>query len=111
LVQHIRQSIAAKPAAHWLAALEKAGIPAGPINRIGQAMADPQSVHRETVQTLVGGWLGEVPTVGSPIRFDGQRADAPLPPPALGEHSDAVLKELGLRAPEIKRLRAEGIVG
>jgi crotonobetainyl-CoA:carnitine CoA-transferase CaiB-like acyl-CoA transferase len=112
LVQSIRQIIATKPAAHWLAALEEAGIPAGPINRISQALADPQAVHRGVVQTLSGGRLGEVPTVGSPIRFDGQRADAPLPPPALGEHSNVVLKEmLGLKAAEIKQLRAEGIVG
>jgi len=112
LVQHIRQMIATKPAAHWLAALEQAGIPAGPINHIGQALADPQSLHRRSVQMLSGGRLGEVPTVGSPIRFDGERADAPLPPPALGEHSDAVLKEmLGLKKGEIADLRAEGIVG
>jgi formyl-CoA transferase len=112
LVQSIRQVIATKPASHWLAALEEAGIPAGPINRISQALADPQSVHRGAVQTLSGGRLGEVPTVGSPIRFDGQRADAPLPPPALGEHSDVVLKEmLGLKAAELKQLRAEGIIG
>jgi formyl-CoA transferase len=112
LVQHIRQAIATKSAAHWLAALEEAGIPAGPINRISQALADPQMVHRGAVQTLGGGRLGDVPTVGSPIRFDGQRADAPLPPPALGEHSDAVLKDmLRLKAAEISRLRADGIVG
>jgi formyl-CoA transferase len=112
LVQSIRQIIATKPAAHWLAALEEAGIPAGPINRISQALSDPQSVHRGAVQTLSGGQLGEVPTVGSPIRFDGQRADSSLPPPALGEHSNAVLKDmLGLKSAEIKQLRAEGIVG
>jgi crotonobetainyl-CoA:carnitine CoA-transferase CaiB-like acyl-CoA transferase len=112
LVQHIRQVIATKPAAHWLEALEKAGIPAGPINRISQALADPQAVFRGTVQTLSGGKLGEVATVGSPVRFDGERADSPLPPPALGEHSDAVLKELlGLKSAEIDKLRVAGIVG
>jgi formyl-CoA transferase len=112
LVQHIRQIIATKPAAHWLAALEEAGIPAGPINRISQALADPQAVHRGAVQNLSGGRLGEVQTVGSPIRFDGERADALLPPPALGEHSDAVLKEmLGLKAAEIRRLRERKVIG
>ena len=112
LVQSIRQIIATKPAAHWLAALEEAGIPAGPINRISQALADPQAVHRGAVQTLSGGRLGEVPTVGSPIRFDGERADAPLPPPALGEHSDAVLKDmLGLKAAAIKKLRERKVIG
>jgi len=112
LIQSIKQVIKARPAAEWLAALEKAGIPAGPINGISQALADPQAVHRGTVQTMSGGRLGAVPTVGSPIRFDGERADASLPPPALGEHSDAVLKDmLGLKAAEITKLRRAGIVG
>jgi len=112
LIQSIKQVIKTRPAAEWLAALEEAGIPAGPINRIGQALADPQAVYRGMVETLGGGRLGEVPTVGSPIRFDGERADAPLPPPALGEHSDAVLKDmLGYKVADIRRLRAEGIVG
>ena len=40
-----------------------------------------------------GGALGEVPMVGSPIRLDGERQDAPLPPPGLGEHREALLGE------------------
>jgi len=111
LVQHIRQVIATKPAAHWLAALEESGIPAGPINRISQALEDPQAVHRGTVQTLRGGRLGEVPTVGSPIRFDGERADSDRPPPALGEHTNEVLGELGLDAAELRRLRERKVIG
>jgi len=47
--------------------------------------------------------------VGSPIRIDGERADAPLPPPGLGEHGD-LLSEWVDEA-ELKRLRAAGIVG
>ena len=67
----------------------------------------------ETVSNVMaqagGGVLGEVPMVGGPIRLDGERADAPLPPPALGEHGD-LLREWADDA-GLQRLRAAGIVG
>ena len=109
LVPMIAEIIDAKPAAEWLEQLEAAGIPAGPINTISQALADPQAVHRGAQISAGGGALGEVPMVGSPIRIDGKRADAPLPPPGLGEHGD-LLSEWVDEA-ELKRLRAAGIVG
>ena len=56
-----------------------------------------------------GGALGEMPMVGCPIRIDGERIDAPLPPPALGEHGD--LLEEWLDPAELAGLRAAGIVG
>ena len=109
LVPLIADIIVTKPAAEWLEQLEQAGIPAGPINTISQALADPQAVHRGARLNLGGGALGEVPMVGSPIRLDGDRTDAPLPPPALGEHAD-LLREWVDEA-ELDRLRAAGIVG
>ncbi|HYC94851.1 MAG TPA: CaiB/BaiF CoA-transferase family protein [Sphingomicrobium sp.] len=108
LVPVIAEIIAAKPAEAWRELVEKAGIPAGPINSVSQALADPQAVHRGARLTLGGGVLGEVPTVGSPIRLDGDRADAPLPPPALGEHGD-LLKEW-IDDAELERLRSKGVV-
>ena len=109
LVPMIADIIATKPAAEWLDQLEAAGIPAGPINTISQALADPQAIHRGAQISLGGGALGEVPMVGSPIRIDGNRSDAPLPPPALGEHGD-LLREWVDEA-ELKRLKSKGIIG
>ncbi len=94
-----------RPAAEWFGKLEAAGIPAGPINRISQALSDVQAQHRAMVRTIAG-----TPLVGSPVRLDSQRADSDLPPPALGEHSVEVLKSLGLEALEIERLKADGVV-
>jgi formyl-CoA transferase len=111
LVALIAERIAERSAAEWLAALEAAGIPAGPINRIGQALADPQAQFRGVVRELGPGRLGEVPTVGSPLRFDGERADADLPPPALGEHTAEVLAGIGVDGSEIERLREAGVIG
>jgi crotonobetainyl-CoA:carnitine CoA-transferase CaiB-like acyl-CoA transferase len=106
MVQLVGKAITQKPAAEWLEQLETAGIPAGPINRISQALDDVQAQHRQMVRTIAG-----VPLVGSPIRLDGARADSDLPPPALGEHTDEVLASLGVDPSEAERLRSDGAVG
>ena len=108
LVPMIGEVIARRSSAEWLALLEEAGIPAGPINTISQALADPQAVHRGARISAGGGALGEVPMVGSPMRLDGERMDAPLPPPALGEHGDLLGEWVD--ADELARLRSAGIV-
>ena len=105
MVGLVSESIRQKPAAEWLDQLETAGIPAGPINRISQALEDVQAQHREMVRTIAG-----TPLVGSPIRIDAQRADSDLPPPALGEHTDQVLASLGIEHDEVERLKSEDVV-
>jgi formyl-CoA transferase len=109
LVPMIAEIVLTRPAAEWLEMLEQAGIPAGPINTINQALADPQAIHRGSQIAISGGALGHVPMVGNPIRLDGERSDAPLPPPALGEHGD-LLREWVDEA-ELERLKAAGVVG
>ena len=109
LIPVIERIFATKTAAEWLPMLEQAGIPAGPINSVSQALADPQATHRGARIDRDGGALGKVPLVGSPIRLDGQRQDADLPPPALGEHGDLLSEWCD--GDELARLRAAGIVG
>ena len=109
LVPMIGAVIATRSAAEWLELLESEGIPAGPINTISQALADPQAIHRGSQIQGRGGALGDVPMVGSPLRFDGERLDAPLPPPALGEHGDLLAEWSGTE--ELAALRGRGIVG
>jgi formyl-CoA transferase len=106
MVRLLGQAIANESATYWFEKLEAAGIPAGPINRISEALADVQAQHRQMVRTIAG-----VPMVGSPVRIDTERADADLPPPALGEHTADVLASLGVDPGKIERLRASKIVG
>jgi formyl-CoA transferase len=111
LIPLIAGRMRTQSAAHWLEQLEAAGVPAGPINQISQAIADPQAIFRAMTGVAHTGLLSPVPLVKGPVRFDGERADASLPPPALGEHSEAVLTELGLSGEQIAKLRAAGVVG
>ncbi|MGN6156412.1 MAG: CaiB/BaiF CoA transferase family protein, partial [Sphingomicrobium sp.] len=106
IVEAVAERIRTQPASEWLQKLEKAGIPAGPINTITQALDDVQAQHRAMVRMMAG-----APVVGSPVRIDGTRADSDLPPPMLGEHTAAVLRELGIEPAEIARLKSEAIVG
>jgi len=106
MVNVVRETIRQRPAAEWLEQLETAGIPAGPINRITQAINDVQAQHRQMVRTIAG-----IPLVGSPLRFDGSRADSELPPPKLGEHTDEVLRTIGIDRSEIEKLRTARVTG
>jgi formyl-CoA transferase len=106
MVRLVSEAISGRPADYWLEALEQAGIPAGPINRISEALADVQAQHRRMVRTIAG-----VPMVGSPVHLDGERADSDLPPPALGEHTADVLSSLALDQQEIERLKAAKVIG
>jgi formyl-CoA transferase len=104
MVGLISDSIRRKPAAEWLTKLEAAGIPAGPINRISQALGDIQAQHRQMVRSIAG-----IPLVGSPVRLDGARADSDLPPPSLGQHTDEVLATLGLSPAQAAQLKSLGV--
>ena len=106
LVDLVSAAIRQQPAALWLEQLDAAGIPAGPINGISQALTGVQAQHRQMVRTIAS-----VPQVGSPVRLDGERADADLPPPALGAHTGDVLDQIGVGADEIERLRAAKVIG
>jgi crotonobetainyl-CoA:carnitine CoA-transferase CaiB-like acyl-CoA transferase len=105
MVRLVSEAIAQKPAAEWLDKLEDAGIPAGPINRISQALSDVQAQHRQMVRTISG-----MPLVGSPVCLDGARAESDLPPPRLGEHTKEVLASLGIAADEAAELRSKGVI-
>ena len=106
MVRLVGECIRQKPAAEWFEKLDAAGIPAGPINTISEALADIQAQHRDMIRTMAG-----MPLIGSPMRIDGDRTDSDLPPPTLGEHTEEVLEALALDGSEVERLRSAGVVG
>jgi formyl-CoA transferase len=95
---------------HWLALLDAADIPCGPINDYAQVFADPQVMARGMVLEIDHPVLGRLRTLGSPIRMSATPADASRRGPLLGEHTNEVLAELGLSADEIAALKRDGAI-
>lgn len=94
----------------WLAALDQAGVPNGPINTVDQAFADPQIVARGMRLDLPDAQGAPVPQVACPIQLSATPVVYHAAPPALGQHTEAVLMSLGKTAEEVARLRENGVV-
>ena len=95
----------------WIEALEAAGVPCGPINRLAEVFADPQVRHRGMAIELSHPLAPRLPSVASPMRFSATPVEHAAPPPLLGQHSDEILAQrLGLSPGEIAALRARGVV-
>ncbi len=111
LVPLIAEVMATRTQRQWLEALEPVGVPCGPINRLDQVFADPQLAARGLRRDLPHALAGVVPQVGTPIRLSATPAECEHPPPLLGEHTAAVLKErLALDAARIDALAARGVI-
>jgi crotonobetainyl-CoA:carnitine CoA-transferase CaiB-like acyl-CoA transferase len=112
LVPQLQRLLAQWRQADILARLDAGGVPAGPINTLAQVFANEQVVHRGMAFTQHAETMGEVPAVRCPLRFSAEPCGSPLPPPALGADTSAVLAaSLGLPDAELARLRAAGVVG
>jgi len=95
----------------WVAALEGAGVPNGPINDLKQVFEEPQVIARGMRIDVPHPTAGTVPMVASPMRFSATPITYEVPPPTLGQHTAEVLaKRLSMSAEEIERLKRDGIV-
>ena len=102
---------ARRSVAELIALFTEHQVPHAPILGVGEALAQPQAVAREMVVEVDHRTLGRIPIVNRPFRFPGETMPTPTAPPDLGEHSDAVLREmLGLDDAAIAALRAGRIV-
>ncbi len=107
----IQELFVRKSTAEWLALLESAGVPNGPINNLAQVFEEPQVKARGVKIELDHAVAGKLPLVGSPMRFSATPLEYRLAPPLLGEHTDQVLNEmLGLSANAIAKLRGDGVI-
>ena len=111
MVAMITERLRQRPAREWLAALEPAGVPCGPINDLAQVFADPQVLHRGMKVAAAHPAAGEVTMVANPIKFSATPIAHDRAPPLLGEHTAEILAGvLGLDADAIDALREENVI-
>ena len=94
----------------WLSALEAAKVPAGAINDLGEVFADPQVQARQMAAAMPHPLSDGLRVPASPLKLSATPVQYRRPPPLLGEHTDEVLRELGLSEADCQRLRDDGVV-
>lgn len=96
---------------HWIAAMRAAGVPAGPIRTVAEAMQSEEMTSSGQIRQAPHASLGTVPVVGSPMRLDGTPVRDPVGAPVLGQHSRQILRDmLGYDDARIAALEAAGTV-
>jgi len=111
MVHMITERLATRPAREWLARLEPAGVPCGPINDLEQVFADPQVLHRRMAVKAPHPKAGEVTMVANPIKFSATPIAHDRAPPLLGEHTHEVLQSvLGLGEADLRALREKQVI-
>lgn len=110
LKAEIERALAAHPADHWWPRLTEAGVPAGPVWSVAQALAHPQVAGRGLVARFpdVPGVGRDVRVLRTGVKIDGTAPAVDTPPPRLGEHGREILVELGYDDAAIAALHAEG---
>src|SRR5258706_5208391 len=106
----IAERLRERPSADWIREFEAAGVPVGPVNKIGDMLADPQVAAREMVVEVDHPRAGRVKALGNPIKFSATPGGTVRPAPLLGEHTREILAGLGYSEEQISRLEQDGAV-
>jgi formyl-CoA transferase len=110
LIAAVAPAIAARLTKDWLARMEEAGVPAGPINSIDQVFAEPQAIARRMTAPIDRPDAAGAAMVVHPVKYSKTPAGVDLPPPRLGSHTDEVLAAF-TDAAELQDLKMRGVIG
>jgi crotonobetainyl-CoA:carnitine CoA-transferase CaiB-like acyl-CoA transferase len=94
----------------WIRDLTAAGVPCGAVKSVPEALSDPQVSARKMIEAVEHAVLGPLKVLGTPIKLSDTAASVRSAPPTLGQHTDAVLAELGLSVADITGLRARAVI-
>lgn len=108
LVRKLARVFKREKVEYWIELLEQAGLPVGRVLTLTEAFDDPQARHHGMLVEFEHPVAGHVRTTGSPIRLDGAQARAATLPPLLGEHTRAILEEMGVDSATIDTMIDEG---
>jgi formyl-CoA transferase len=110
LVAELERTTAKETRAHWLARLERVGVPAGPVNTYPEALADPHALARDMIVDLVHPGAGPIKALGVPVKLSGTPGAVDRPAPLLGQHNAEILTELGYSESEQRTLKDNGVI-
>ena len=98
-----------KTVEEWLTLLDEAGVPAGPLRFVEEMVTNEQVIANDLVVELDHSLVGSVKMVGPVFSMSETPLEAKMASPALGEHSDEILGQLGYSAEEIQKLKDDGV--
>lgn len=110
LIARLDGLFAARTTADWVAALEEAGVPCGPIYLLADLFSDPQVQHRAMVVEMDHPRAGRIGQTGIPVKLSATPGRIVSPPPVLGEHTAAILAELGYDTETVEGMRRAGAI-
>ncbi|MDR7455319.1 MAG: CoA transferase [Armatimonadota bacterium] len=110
LVALLEELFASRTTAEWTRALEAAGVPAGPIYLMADLFADAQVRHRGMVVEVDHPRAGRIRQTGVPVKLSETPGRVAAPPPVLGQHTDAILRECGFDDAAIAAMHRDGAV-
>lgn len=111
LAEAINAALGERTSTEWVARLNEAGVPCGPIHAVDAVFADPQVVHLKVATALDHPRLGEVTILNQPVTLSRTPAELVTATPDRGDHTDEILAELGLDEAAIATLRRDKVVG
>jgi len=110
LFQMLEEEFEKRPASEWLRELDKAGVPAAPINKLDRTLKDPQLLMRNMVMDMEIPGAGKVKTMGNPVKVLGEKDDFAAPP-RLGQHTEEILTGLlGYSREKVDGLRKKNAI-
>lgn len=112
LAAEIEETLVSRSTEEWIERLvEDAGVPAGPVFEVEDALSNEQVEAREMIQSVHHPAIGDIPTIEHPINYDQATAGFEGPPPLLGEHNREVFRDVGLDEERIDELASNGAFG
>ena len=110
IIAELEQLFSTRNRDEWIKLLSEIDIPYGPVNTIGEALADPQTQHRRMVLEVGHPRVGKLKLLGVPIKLSETPGEIRTSAPAYGEHTAEILRELGYTDADLKRLRETGAI-